>query len=380
MRLFLNSLLLLLIAIDVTFNDLNFFRIPKLPYAIVILIMLNFLFVKPYEIKYKLTLYFIALTLLMFFVVMFNSGMTSLQGISAITFNIPIILKYWLYFFLGINFNSLNKNYFSIGTLIILFGFFSVLTEDYLRIDYLKLHDPDDRSVIASASDILSLFVVLYALKLKDYFDVAFFEKLLLMLLFLASLYVVFIGGSRTTFALLFFSAILYYGVPFKLVVISLIFFYFVFGTISEYVLSFNGLEQYRFISLFNLSEDNSANARGILLESGLLDIFDNPLFGKFGGQLTSPITDAWGWRWGAYIHNFLSYYRQFGIIGFVLFSFIFLKSSYGLYKISNKFKVLLMFLSVSVVVSRSYAFGYIFMIVGIYITELKLNNYGFKN
>lgn len=377
MRLFLNSLLLVLIAIDVTLNDLNIFRIPKLPYLIVALIGLNFFFLKSKEIKHKVTLYFVLLTLLMFFVVMFNSGITSLQGISAISFNIPIILKYWLYFFLGLNFRHLNRNYFLIGTLIILYGFYNILTGDYLRIDYLKLHDSEDRTVIASASDILSLFVILYGMKIKEIKNVKLFENVVLVLTFIMTMYLIFIGGSRTSFALLFFSVVLYYGVSLKLVIAGLMFFYLIFGAVSEYVLSFDFLEEYRFISLFNLSEDNSANARTILLESGLVDIFENPVFGKFGGQLSSSISDAWGWRWGAYVHNFLSYYRQFGVLGFILFTLIFLKSSYGLYKISDKYIVLLMFLSFSVVVSRSYAFGYIFMIVGIYITEFNLNKNG---
>lgn len=374
MRLFLNSLLLLLIAVDVTLNDLNFYRISQLPYAIVALIGLNFFFLKSKEIKHKVTLYFVLLTLLMFFIVSFNSGITSLNGITAISFNIPIILKYWLYFFLGLNFRYLNKNFFLIGTVIILFGFYTILTEDYLRINFLKLHDSDDRTVIASASDILSLFVILYAMKIKEIKNVKLLENVVLMIMFLMTMYLIFIGGSRTSFALLFFSVVLYYGVPLKLVISGLLFFYMIFGAVSQYVLSFDALADYRFISLFNLSEDNSANARTILLESGLIDIFENPIFGKFGGQLTSSISDAWGWRWGAYVHNFLSYYRQFGLLGFILFTLVFFKSSYGLYKISDKYIVLLMFLSFSVVVSRSYAFGYIFMVVGIYITEFNLN------
>lgn len=69
-----------------------------------------------------------------------------------------------------------------------------------------------------------------------------------------------------------------------------------------------------------NLFKGNSMNARTIMLNAGIDDIKRNPLFGNFLGQYkVAPYNN-----FGAYIHNYLSFWRQFGLLGFALVGLMF--------------------------------------------------------
>lgn len=48
----------------------------------------------------------------------------------------------------------------------------------------------------------------------------------------------------------------------------------------------------------------------------------NNFFWGDFSGQL-KHYGDDQGTRWGGYIHSILSYWRQFGLIPFILFSLL---------------------------------------------------------
>ena len=133
-------------------------------------------------------------------------------------------------------------------------------------------------------------------------------------------------------------------------------------------------------LKLLSYKEDTSYIARNKLFDSGLNDILENPLLGKFGGQLTSSITDATGRRWGGYIHNILSYYRQFGLIPFILLVNLLVHSTNKLVKTNKKFIPILLFLLISILFSRSYSFPFVFIIIGVTISfQLNNNKYFYK-
>lgn len=70
-----------------------------------------------------------------------------------------------------------------------------------------------------------------------------------------------------------------------------------------------------------NLLKGNSMNARSVMLQAGIDDIKENPITGLFLGQYEVKPYKSFG----AYIHNYLSFYRQFGIFAFLIIIYFFM-------------------------------------------------------
>jgi len=79
-------------------------------------------------------------------------------------------------------------------------------------------------------------------------------------------------------------------------------------------VFSSVGLRGSRQLQVLDLSSASSWQARQELLEEGVAEIVASPLVGEFAGQMTTR-------GFGAYIHNGLSAWRQFGLVGFLLYA-----------------------------------------------------------
>lgn len=69
-----------------------------------------------------------------------------------------------------------------------------------------------------------------------------------------------------------------------------------------------------RQLELFNLAESTSWQGRVEFLVRGLADISEHPIFGDFGGHIRSSGV-------GGYIHNILSAWHAFGLLGFALYT-----------------------------------------------------------
>ena len=72
--------------------------------------------------------------------------------------------------------------------------------------------------------------------------------------------------------------------------------------------------------------DTSSLAARNLFLERGIQDIRRSPILGDYGAQMRGPGWDpglGWVGRFGlgAYIHNVLSVWQQFGLIPFLLYS-----------------------------------------------------------
>jgi len=80
------------------------------------------------------------------------------------------------------------------------------------------------------------------------------------------------------------------------------------------------GLRGSRQLEVFDLASASSWQARQQLLEEGVAAIAASPLIGQFGGQIATD-------RFGTYIHNGLSAWRQFGLVGFLLYGGIVISS-----------------------------------------------------
>jgi len=125
---------------------------------------------------------------------------------------------------------------------------------------------------------------------------------------------------------------------------------------------------------LFNLSSDDvSYLARVDMFISGLEGIAKNIFFGDFSGQLTIASDDK-GARWGGYIHNFLSYFRQFGIVAFLLVVTMLLSALYACYVAFKKriFNSDLSVISIIIYIvliytlSRGYVYSWLFLLPGL--------------
>ena len=119
---------------------------------------------------------------------------------------------------------------------------------------------------------------------------------------------------------------------------------------------------------MFNLEaalKGGSMRERSLMFTHGINDIKNSPIFGSIGGQLIlKEKPDK-----GSYIHNYLSIWRQFGIIPFIIFcSFvIFSFKKIFKYPIDNHYFLLLLFLSFEILFFRSYKYTYIWIpVVGI--------------
>ena len=123
-------------------------------------------------------------------------------------------------------------------------------------------------------------------------------------------------------------------------------------------------------ISLVVGAEDRSANMRIEDLSRGIEDLSDNWILGTFMGDVENNFGDS-----GEYIHNYLSFWRQFGFIPFMILSGILIYNSSYIFYRWIKYKIpdstlnfLLYFTVFSmllIITSRSYVFPYIWLSVG---------------
>ena len=111
------------------------------------------------------------------------------------------------------------------------------------------------------------------------------------------------------------------------------------------------------------------------MLNIGLNAISNNIFIGDFAGQVKIA-GDGLGARWGGYMHNILSFFRQGGVIVFALVVIILINSFTTLYQIvkrnllSSLFGVILYIIVVSLF-SRSYVYPWIFLLAGINISYI---------
>ena len=131
---------------------------------------------------------------------------------------------------------------------------------------------------------------------------------------------------------------------------------------------------------LDGLGSDNSFNERLLYNEIGLYTIQNNWLFGDFMGEYLINMK-------GKYMHNYLSFLRQFGIFPFVLLLIaIFLMLGRQIILLIRKnrffpietrvaFFAVIVFVLLEIALSRAYWYPYIFFILGLSIGYDKIIN-----
>lgn len=138
-----------------------------------------------------------------------------------------------------------------------------------------------------------------------------------------------------------------------------------------------------RMFGILNGSVDGSLSERILQFKSGIVDIENNFLFGKFSGQMESNLLEYTNVGMGSYIHSALSYWRQFGLIFFLLFIISYLYPGYKLYiyrrnaKRQNNLSDLLLYLYlfslIELLLFRSYTDSYPWLVLGMLYTYIYL-------
>lgn len=183
---------------------------------------------------------------------------------------------------------------------------------------------------------------------------------------FIISSICLFLIGSRTAFFSYLFVIIILItkyslGQKNQLFLSCLIFFGFLYylSTTDYFII----IQHSRMIEFFITKYDSSLNSRATFFFEQWPNLLDHWLYGDYAGQVSQ-----YG-SLGSYIHNYLSLWRQYGLIPFVCFvSFtIFLYKKVLFLWIDNKESNIfcfvfgyMTFMLVEIIISRSYSFPYI--------------------
>lgn len=127
-----------------------------------------------------------------------------------------------------------------------------------------------------------------------------------------------------------------------------------------------------RALSITNLN-DSSLNARFEITKLGLLSIKENFITGDFLGQIRNP-GEKYN-KFGFYIHNYLSVWRQFGILSFLAFCFYFFQAikSFIIKRKDSPYTGVVIYNLVSVVFFKAYLYPYFWLVAGMLLSSSSL-------
>lgn len=268
-----------------------------------------------------------------------------------------------------------------------------ILTNDFFRIKYYFfflcfgiLFLADFSTLTISDSDSFNYLDASDRFILSAVFSLFFLDKKNHSIFFVFLFFCLFLLGSRSSLLLFSFSVILYYflfgGLTRKKIffISTLIFSFFFIFMFNEQIFVFFasiGVSERMLIliSPSKLDGDLSFIGRNQYLIDGLTDILHHPILGNFSGQLyTGGDT---GYRWGAFIHNIIEYWRQFGLIVFLFFLYLMVSIVFELIKnkesTSIEYKVFFIvsvYLILSQFLTKSYLYYPMFVAVGMISNE----------
>lgn len=296
-------------------------------------------------------------------------GVAETRSSSAVEFWLPIFYKYLLFFFIGLQLTHLRAYRHALMVSLILAGVVILQNVNY------EILGIDKRDYIAGEGKSLHLFLG-DAFSLTALLTLAFVKSnKFRVILFVLCAAVIFFVGSRTSFILFTFVVFLYFVLLFR---IKWVFYYLailfaIVGFISTLDVADLVDRNARMIGVFtDYDDDGSVQTRKIYAKNGWEDIKNNPVLGRFGGQRDSGVSGTRdGWR--AYMHSMFSYWRQFGLLVYVLICYIYFRFAVGLiarlrFKNTEEFRILLLvgtFIIIESLLSRSFSFAATHLIFG---------------
>lgn len=274
------------------------------------------------------------------------------------------IFQYIIFFTLGLFLNKILQY----GKILIILYWGIVLfwlsnANEYFLLDLTQSGIKDDSYLIYS--DYFSVLALIAAYLKRN--------SIWLIGYVLVSIAVIYTLNSRSAFIFLAF-ALLFFGYLMKNKFYKYSLFLLLAGVIywGYMYLDLDALQYMRMFSIFfgvDADVDGSAQARQHLMEINLKDIKDNWLIGNYGGQY-----EMFGLA-GAYIHNILSFWRQFGLITFMgilgLLSMLGMRS-FSIIKNRNEDGYLLVlftiYVTLGMILSKSYVYPTLWFLFGFYV------------
>ena len=281
-------------------------------------------------------------------------------------FQLKIIIYSILHLMLGIVFyENMNKKYFfillSISFIILIL--FVLLNIDYNSFKYkLKYH------LIGAILPIIALFIIFLINK-----------KNLRFLVFTTILILLFFINSRAAFYSFFVIYLIYilkeigYKKSLYLLLSILL--------LSILLYSFNivNLDE-RMFGITTINQDGSFNERLEQFKYGFEAIKNNWFFGQYGGQVIFHDGSIYKNGLGSYMHNIFSFWRQFGVLFFIIFVIFYfsrLLKIYNLWKTNNiKYNFIFylgLYMSINILFFHSYDYPqiwFVFILMHLYIMD----------
>ncbi len=255
---------------------------------------------------------FILLVAWMLIISLFNfaiSGFSESVAKNLLYYTSTSVFQYAGLFILGANFKELKNWQYKVCFFILVIQFFLIIQNisTHLMFSYIVKYSPTNEGMVSSYQGMARSVLILLFVLFSHYDKIV--SKVLIGVLGTIMLFLI---GARTQ--LIAWLIILYADI--LLFSNRKIKFYFMILTVCSVLyiqINTNLLGSSRIFQLFSIENSSSYNSRYDMFQKGMNAIINSPFFGDYGGQ----VRDGSG---GAYIHNFLSSWRQFGIVGFLLY------------------------------------------------------------
>tara|TARA_Y100001970_G_C14189491_1_gene834493 strand:- start:621 stop:1646 length:1026 start_codon:yes stop_codon:yes gene_type:complete len=267
------------------------------------------------------------------------------------------LVEYWLFWFAGINLKQIIANK----------RFWKIMSYLWLGLVVMILHNSFSNDVFGIILDGTGIYLMLadsfaifsiFLLCLTN--DIR--KQTIIILISIVCLFALFSRASLYCFVIMAF-LFLYKENKKIFFVVLLSFFAFIYFSVSS------GIVEDRMLRLLVGGTDASYTMRVEDLNRGLSSLSDNWVLGSFMGDVESNFGDS-----GEYIHNYLSFWRQFGIIPFLtlltilIYQISYIFSFWFKGKIANSTLNLLFYFTIfallEIITARSYVFPYIWLTV----------------
>lgn len=362
-----------LFEITSTLNIITFNSFNLIWYLLSFLLFTSFIYYENFFTRSRLIL--ITILSMLFFVAISYVSIAYVFNVSASvgkefkTMYLGYVLSLFSYFCVGLSlfYVAFFLDYKYILTILILACFPILLIADYstFSIPFKEIFTDGGVNYLLFGDLISLLFFVFCFSFLKNKNRAKVSVNIILFVYFLTVLLVLYINGSRTSFAVFMFSFLItYLFCMFRLRPSSIYFCIFLLSLslLSFYILhgmdfNFSRFSDSRMLSILSTrSEDGSLVARRLINYYGIQRIENNFFQGDIGGQVMHPYG---GSPLGSYMHNFLSYMAQFGLPAFFFFiiSWILLAVNIALSLRRSSFAVYSVFLFaiISLIFSRAF-------------------------
>ncbi len=338
---------------------------------LILLFFISFFDKKRYKKNIYINILFYFFIIYSIYVVISNITRTPFDymGVSVFSYNISILLKYVLYFIIGITLPNPNKY-----RKITIFIFIILTINILIHTDFLGMKLRSGYSYTHAAmylfladSYVLSSALVLAVLNKKSH----------LYILIIISIFCLYILGSRASlYSYLLAIIMIYFLINNRIYSLVTVVFLVLLLPFALMLADSSMIADNRMLRLIMGFEDASELARNRLLSNGLASIWANFFTGDYAGQVRDT-----GFI-GSYIHNYLSIWRQFGFIPFAITVYLMYKLLAKILSLSEEMKSLMkktaakkmnywfvitsVFLLIEIITSRSYGYPYIWLCIGL--------------